>query len=815
MELRARVGPTLGLALIIGLVAGVVLATVAGARRTETAYDRYLVEAHADDVVISGFGPSDPLFADVVRAVRGLPDVASVAVTVPMGAYPEDRSISLQDIQAGVDRQYLYATDRPKLVAGRLPDAARPDEVFVNLAAAESLGVGAGDRLTLRAVTEDEYYAQQGQRGDAGRLRSFLVTGVGVTGDEVVPIAPFDGAAAIVVTPAYLEAHPNETYSYSYLHIRLRAGSDADRFRSSLGSALETFGVPLQYVPFIDAAARQAKVNRSIRPQAQALLIFGALLAVVGYLVLGQLLVRHLQLEEGERRRLWGLGFTRGQLLAGALLRVLVVMGAASVVAVAVAVLASGRFPIGPARVAEPHPGLTVNVAVVGLGVGVMVVAFLAAAAFSVHRSLPRFGTTILGPAAVVGSRPSRAAAVLAGGGAPSTAVVGVRMALERGRGPTAVPVIGAMAATALALGALTAAVTFGTNLQRLVRTPSLYGLEWDVAVGNGFVGVDLDQARAALEADDDVAAWSAVNIGELRLRAAGRPRGPVVSVPALGIDTFGSDVYPRLIQGGPVQHRDEIVLGADTASRLGVEVGDAVTTTDQSGEPLPLRVVGLAVFPGVGRGIFDSTDLDEGAAVRARVVEDPTITDGPYTSYFVRYGDGVDELEAGERLRAAFLPLDADCQFDLCVVTDQTPAGIHNYERVRSTPLVLAAVLALLAVATLAITLATSVRRRRRDFAVLESLGFVRRQVAATTAWQATTVALVALVLGLPLGVAGGRALWTLFSDDIGVSVPAVTPTLFLVLVAPVTIVLANVIAFIPGRLAARTNAARVLRSE
>ena len=71
-----------------------------------------------------------------------------------------------------------------------------------------------------------------------------------------------------------------------------------------------------------------------------------------------------------------------------------------------------------------------------------------------------------------------------------------------------------------------------------------------------------------------------------------------------------------------------------------------------------------------------------------------------------------------------------------------------------------LAGLLALLAAAALAHLLVTSVRRRRRDLAILKSLGFVRGQVSAAVAWQATTVALLALAVGLPLGVALGR--WT-----------------------------------------------------
>lgn len=315
-ELRGRWKATLGFALLIGLVGGTVLATVAGARRTETAYDRYLAEANAEDVVTSIFGVANPQFRGTLDAIAAIPEVESIAVTAPMVAVPDDRSVSFQDFQAGADGQYLYETDQPKLVAGRLPDPSRVDEVFLNRAAAAALALGVGDRVALRAERADDYVAAPPDLAGVGERRSFTVTGIGVLPGEVVPIAPFDGAAALVFTPAYLEAHPDEVFDYAYLHVRLRHGaSGVEDFRAGLSRALTDLGIPVEYVPFIDAGARQAKVNRSIRPQAQALLMFGAMLGVVGFLVVAQLLSRHLLLEEGDRRRLWGLGFTRGQLL--------------------------------------------------------------------------------------------------------------------------------------------------------------------------------------------------------------------------------------------------------------------------------------------------------------------------------------------------------------------------------------------------------------------------------------------------------------------------------------------------------------------
>ena len=110
----------------------------------------------------------------------------------------------------------------------------------------------------------------------------------------------------------------------------------------------------------------------------------------------------------------------------------------------------------------------------------------------------------------------------------------------------------------------------------------------------------------------------------------------------------------------------------------------------------------------------------------------------------------------------------------DVRAVGVQRPAEIANYGRLRTTPLVLAGVLAALAVATVTHALVASVRRRRRDFAILKTLGFARRQVSATVVWQASTMLVIALAVGLPLGVAAGRWAWTVVAEQLGTAAGA-----------------------------------------
>ena len=143
-----------------------------------------------------------------------------------------------------------------------------------------------------------------------------------------------------------------------------------------------------------------------------------------------------------------------------------------------------------------------------------------------------------------------------------------------------------------------------------------------------------------------------------------------------------------------------------------------------------------------------------------------------------------------------------------------ERPAEIVNYQSTGATPVVLAAGLAGGAIAALALMLVASVRRRRRDLALLKTLGFTARQLAATIAWQATVVAAIAAIVGLPVGIAAGRQLWTFFAQSIN-AVPEPTVPASLFLVAAGVLILANLVALVPARIAARTPAALALRAE
>jgi ABC-type lipoprotein release transport system permease subunit len=147
-----------------------------------------------------------------------------------------------------------------------------------------------------------------------------------------------------------------------------------------------------------------------------------------------------------------------------------------------------------------------------------------------------------------------------------------------------------------------------------------------------------------------------------------------------------------------------------------------------------------------------------------------------------------------------------------------QPPAmqrAVRNYRIVGSTPVILAVGLAAGAIVALGLTLAASVRRRRRDLALLKTLGFTQRQLAAAVAWQATVIGAIGITLGIPLGIVLGRQLWILFARNINAVPDPAVPVLSVILVAIGALVFANLDAALPGLDAAHTPAALALRSE
>jgi hypothetical protein len=801
-EIRARWLGWTALALLVGLAGGVVLTAAAGARRTDSAYPRFLAAAKASDMLVSPAGIGVGGFDD---ALAGLPGVAAIAPIVLLQALPvgpDGKLDGTASVAAPLDHRFGHTLEIPRMIAGRQPDPNRPGEVMVDNIAAQDLRLRVGSRLELGAVT--------GSGSGPVRRLSERVVGVMVDRDSVVPVNQLGGNPMIVASQAlFRELGPGyDGADGSYL--KLRPGYTVSEISSEAQVLARKFGATTHGQIFVtDEAAQAATVERSIRPQAVALALFALVLAVTALLVVGQAASRQLLAASRDNGALAALGMTRGQLTAAGLIEVAAAVAVGAALACGVAVAASPLMPIGPARLAEPDPGVSVDVPVLAVGFAATVILLLARVAWPAWRLASARPAAERDAAGAPGRR-SQAAERLARAGAPVSAVTGVRLAFDPGQGRTAVPVRSALAGLVLSVAAVAGAATFGANLLHLVHTPRLYGQNWDAEIDLGF-GVITPQQFGRLTAHvPGLSDWTygvhgTVTIGDTVIPAIGLApgRGPMVS--------------PTLLSGRLPDSGREIVLGTSVLREVGKAIGQPVRVA-ASGRPAEsARIVGRAIFPYFGQGSFTPTDLGQGAVVTAAALEPQSsaANGSGYNFVLLTFAPGPRQAADMAAFGRAVAPFCATVEQPTCVVTDQRPNGASNYARIDATPEVLAGVLAVLGLAVLGQFAMSSARRRRGEFAVLKTLGLLRRQLAAITAWQVTTLTAVALLVGLPLGVAVGHWAWALFANEVGLSTDAVTPVTLVLLMVPAAILAAVAVTLPAGRHSARLRPAAVLRSE
>ncbi|HEY7106272.1 MAG TPA: FtsX-like permease family protein [Acidimicrobiia bacterium] len=793
----------LGLAIVTGLVGGAVLALAAGARRTDSAYDRFLDAQRAYDVMASvsspGFlGPTDG--AVDPGAIARLPGVAQVASA---------GSFFIINYGAGVgvlvppDERIGTAINRFKLLEGRRPDPRDPTEAVVSFTFADQYDVHVGDRITVLHPdvlgdpppdTDPELVtALLAAREHVLRVlpdNTLTVVGIEASPGEFPPQIEGTGRYLIHASPALYPIKDDLAFfseGGDQTLVRLAPGTDLERFLQRLDH-LGVDGVVVQR----DLAVG---VNRSVHTQAVALRLLALLSALAGALVVGQLLARFMYLGQGDARVLGALGMRRRDRFALGIGRGMLVGGLAALVAVLVAVLASPFFPTGLARTAEPSPGPRLDAEVLLVGaVAVALVVVLLSAWPAWRAARTSIDTARAMPATPALRRLDRA---------PPPVAAGIRMALEPGHDRSAIAVRSSLAAVTLGIATLVAAITFGAGLTHLLDTPALYGQSWDAALTT-YDELVPTRAPAVLAADRRV---EGVAVGKLRAPFELDAR----RVDGMAIDTVDGRLAPTLLEGRRPRGPGEIALGTRTLRALGKGVGDVVHARPFTSErkAMRMRIVGRAVFPLFG----EVGRLGDGAFVT--------------TAGWARVqGDTLDPAEEGVlvRLRAG-ASLDGvvhdlvhalgDPAFGVAVISQGKPTDIVNFGRVESTPYLLGGVLVAVSTATLAYLLNGAVRGRRRDLAVFKTLGFVRGQVRSTVAVQATTTIVVALALGVPLGIIVGRWVWTRFADDLGIVAVPVVPVVPVVLTVVLALVVANLIAAAPAAIAARTRPASVLRTE
>jgi hypothetical protein len=800
--LRDRWRSLIGLALVLAMLGGIGMTALAGARRTQSAYPRFLRWANVSTMAVDAGTDRNLLgqverFPEVVRHRRYT--AVDAGHIFPNGA-PDLSMIELEAL-VSVDGRY-FDQDRFAATEGRRPDPKRVDEVALNLTAARRYHLHVGQRLDIGAFDDDE----ASQTEDPSTLRPKFrmratIVGIGLFPEEVVQDES-DRSPLALFTPAFFKKVSHlGTYSWEGLVLR-HGDKDVVSVKRRYHDLVASKGFPEFYrVTSVDTFHSL----QAVRPLSLALGIFGLIAVVVALVLTGLSVAREISVIAPTRRDLRALGVTRRVDLLAAVIGPGIAVIAGAVGAALLAYVLSPVMPLGQVRRVEVNRGLDFDGTVLGVGALGLIVVLGVLALVTAVVTRPHATRDARSAA-----RTSRMSAAMSKMGLGPTNALGLRLAFGSRDGAASPSVF---VGGAVAIGALVAALTFSASLHGLVRKPALYGWQWQgVAVaGAGYFNIPRQQIRAFERTDPDIESTTGVHFG------SGSING--VNVPLLGYDP-GTRVTPPITKGRAPRSASEIAVGSETARQLGADIGDVVHITTDQGGVRPRRVVGFMVFPTLGIIHGAHTSLGTGAWVTATDVpgvgrQDAGLSPsalGP-NALFIRLRAGHDGPSEMRALRRATSKLQSEAGVTFNPV--QRPAEIVNTKNLDTAPSILSAVLLGGALLALAATLSATVRRRRSELAVLKSIGMTRRQLSGMVSWQSTGVVLAGIVVGVPLGVAFGRWIWTRFADGLDVVADPSVPWVAILLISIALIVVANLVAVVPGRLASRTAIGPLLQAD
>ncbi len=813
---------------MIGLVGGVALGAVTAARRTYASYPQFLASTNPSDLLVlpQTNAPQPGLVSKLARLrhVRSAEagEQINAATLTDVG---QVKTILETQVELVASPDGLFTDqDRLTIVQGRAADPARAGEVVATNEAAAILGLHVGSRIPIGIALDSA------KNVSFYRKTVLTVVGIGVLGLQVVhDDIDTNRAGFLVGTPALLRQYESCCATNSYDGLQLDGGSRSDvpverEYEQLIDNQATSYGQLVVY----QTSAIEAEAQQAIRPEAIALAVFG-MIALLAALIIGtQAISRQLYGNAGDAAVLRSLGATPAATMADGLVGLAGALVAGTALAAAVAVALSPLALFGPVATVEQAPGIDADWTVLGLGMLTLALILGTVATSISYRLAPHRTARRAAAGRGSGGRGSGVVAAALAVGLPASGGAGLRFALEPGHDRTAVPVRSVIAGTVLAAAVGIATLTFGASLSTLISHPSLYGWNFSYALYSvdGYGPVPSRWAAPLLARDPDVAATTGVYFATVQIDGQ--------TVPAMATPDSAA-IAPSSLTGHGLTGPGQIVLGPATLAGLHKRLGDTVTVSEgQIVPPVRLRITGTAALPTIGDVIGVHASLSTGAVVSTQSVPARDLAAyGPVSgpnAIFIRLRPGVSPAAGARSLNQIANQLNRDSRSPaaesvigdqgnyikfVSVLPVQRPAEIVNYKSMGAMPAILAGGLAAGAIAGLGLTLIASVRRRRRDFALLKTLGFTRGQLAAAVAWQSTTIAVIGLVIGVPAGIAAGRWLWLAFAHELSAVPDPVVPGASIALAALVAVALANLVAALPGRAAGRTPAAIVLRAE
>ena len=798
LELPRRWRQLAVLALLIAVASGTVLAAVAGARRGATVVQR--LHEHTLPATSAIYPNSRNFDWDKIRA---LPEVETLSTFVIDYAYSyEGYSPDVAGDSVPADANWMRTIEKPVVFAGRVFDPNRADEVVVTPVFAAQHHKHVGDTVVLDLASPKEL-ADQAAHGRGGaftgpHLRMHIV---GVVSSPWLSDEP--GSSGIIqMSPGVVAHYPDNTigpsgtknlWNYVSAIVRLRGGeATLPQFRRDAARVTGRTDLEIQNLPEQWRPAQRAGVF-----EARWLLAFGIAAFAAALLLIGQAVSRYVAANTTELQTMRALGVTTGQGVgaAAAAASLAGIVGAS--LGVVGAYVASQYFPLGLADLIEPAPGWSADWVVFGPGFAIIALLVGGGAA----------GAAWVGLTAArrnVPTRRSTIAGAVARWGLAVPVVVGTRFALEQGRGRTAVPVRPALIGAVLGVAGVVAAFTFSHGVSDATSHPERFGQTFHLVgylAANGEDSAPAKKIVSIAAANPDV-----TGIDDARQAIALGPRDNA-SIP-LYTYSAGVKAVPVVLTSGRMPATSgEVLLAPRTLAAQRAHVGSRVRLTGDKG---------VATYTVTGSGFVPN-------GPRNGYAEGGWITPAGYDTIFTGFKF---------RLILVTLRPGADIDASLATLAGAVNASIPDAQefafripdplievaeirQIRVLPIVLGAFLALLAAGAVGHVLVMAVRRRSYEVAVLRALGMTPRQARRVVVTQASVLALIGILLGVPLGLAAGRVVWRVLADYTPLHYEAPMAVGTMLIVGPAALLLANILAAIPGRRAARLEISRILRTE
>jgi ABC-type lipoprotein release transport system permease subunit len=786
------------LGLLAGITAALAMATFAGARRTDTALARLDKVTNAPDAIIFASQVQD--FHPDWGRLAARPEVAQLAVWDLFFCNIDGRQGGV--LMASAGDGWLSSIDKPVVVAGRMFNPKADDELVVNDQLAAVEGVRVGDVLHVQAYALDQPEATGAPHGPMMKLR---VVGIVRTSEELLFVPE------VILSPGVVAKYQHEAVFDPNAVVRLKGGTAG---MAALRRDVNSLVAP--GVPVLDLHDTSRRVTTSLAVESFALYMIALALVLAGGLLIGQVLSRSLAFIGDDVASLRAMGMTRPQIASAATISTALAVVVALVVGLAGAVALSPLFPLGLGRTVDPDVGTHADWTALGAGAALITAALIGGAILLALAASAREAGR---------ARPERSAVVSwLGRVAPVPVGLGARMALERGPGARSMPVRPALVGAVVGVLGVVGALTINAGIVHALANPELAGVTWGASV-------------TPLPADVTSTSVSGHLLSEVDRAAPGASvavvRRDLVDVDGVGVPAFtvqdatgtGSPVTLAMVGGRPPAARDEAAIGPATAASLGVHVGNWVTI----GHHQKVRLVGEALFPTDVHSEFDEGLWLTRAEFDAVVLPPPPSL--PDELVVVRFASNHNEeaqalaaaeaditgnpISTGPIGRLAMSLGGPVSALGSSVTPVAVPPELTNLRDLSQLPIALGVFLAVLGLAALSYVLVITGRSRRAEFAVYKALGLDEKMSRRIVYFQASSIAIVGLAIGVPLGVIAGRWGWSAVTTRVPlVDVPPLS-ALVVVLAIPIVLVASNVIAVYPARRVARAKPTEALRSE